>query len=464
MSKNPNLSLASSNPEATTTPSPLLDLLRRAADAEQLRLQPLQAHAAAQEEEHLRQHYALLLAALLTAQPQVSEPQSRLFMLLLDALQLGDQRAALFEQARELAPDTLLEAARLIREQDYAEELLVDSLVLLRLDAPLSDETAQLLGELAAFLGLADDTVQRRSLHAAQILGLGENSNEQLAKHWPKGIPYALTKEDLQRGLKGGMWYLDQDLAVNFHWQAEGAVLIFAPGVTLNTAADTGATRLQGCHLQNAGLVFTGAGSLTMDQCDWQGDYAMPRIALESKKIDVTVTNSHFTTRNATAIAVLNAQLTVSASQFTACGSAQYRAGAIIHTANERDIQHCRFVECVGHQAGAMYVNALLGVARCEFIACRSTAHKDVTDLAIYTESVRGNPALTACVFRLCSLSIGNANWRSEESKKLWGSSTTFVTASQFHNGNLHYHSLHGGNTVQFDCVFTDGQVIEQEL
>ena len=456
MSKNQNISLASSSPVATAAPSPLLDLLRRAADAEQVRLQPLPAHAASEEEEHLRQHYALVLAALLTAQPQVSEPQSRLFMLLLDALQLGDQRAPLFEQARELAPDTLLEAARLIREQDYAEELLVDALVLLRLDAPLSHETVQLLGELAAFLGLADDTVQRRSLHAAQILGLGENSNEQLAKHWPKGIPYALTKEDLQRGLMGGMWYLDQDLAVNFHWQAEDAVLIFAPGVTLNTAASDGATRLQGCHLQNAGLVFTGAGSLTMNHCDWRGDYAAPRIALESQGIEVTVTNSHFVTRNANALTVNQGALTIRASQFIACGAAQYFAGAIVHSNNTRDIQHCRFEECVGIHAGALHVYNLWGVAHCEFIACRSTAKKEVADLAIYTSNeAQASPALTACVFRQCSLSIGSA---------YFGANHTFVTASQFHNGNLYYRNRYGNNTVQSGCTFTGGQVIEKAL
>ena len=486
MSKNQNISLASSSPVATAAPSPLLDLLRRAADAEQVRLQPLPAHAASEEEEHLRQHYALVLAALLTAQPQVSEPQSRLFMLLLDALQLGDQRAPLFEQARELAPDTLLEAARLIREQDYAEELLVDALVLLRLDAPLSDETVQLLGELAAFLGLADDTVQRRSLHAAQILGLGENSNEQLAKHWPKGIPYALTKEDLQRGLMGGMWYLDQDLAVNFHWQAEDAVLIFAPGVTLNTAASDGATRLQGCHLQNAGLVFTGAGSLTMNHCDWRGDYAAPRIALESQGVGVTVTNSHFATRNANALTVNQAALTISASQFIACGAAGYAAGAIIHGANTRDIQHCRFEECVGSYAGALYVDNLSSVAHCESIACRSTGpvdgntaaksfmvstlgavinqnsashaavRKEGADLAIYTAiEAKASPALTACVFRQCSLSIGRA---------AWGGGMTLVTACQFHNGNLYFHSKYSTNTVQSGCTFTGGRVVEKEL
>lgn len=333
---------------------------------------------------------------------------------------------------------------------------MVDALVLLRLDAPLSDETAQLLGELAAFLGLADDKVQWRSLHAAQILGLGENSNEQLAKNWPNGIPYALTKEDLQKGLKEGMWYLDQDLAVNFHWQAENAVLIFAPGVTLNTAAPDGATRLQDCHLQDAGLVFTGAGSLTLDYCDWEGDYAKPRIALESQGIKVIVTDSHFATRNANALTVNNAHLTVHNSQFTACGTAQYVAGAIVHDSIGSDIQHCHFEECVGSHAGALRVHNLYGIAHCEFIACRSTALKEAANLAVYTANIAyGNPAITACVFRQCSLSIGSA---------LWSNAKTFVTACQFHNGNLYFHTRDRNNTIQSGCTFTGGQVIEKQL
>ena len=489
MTKNQNISLTSSAPVAIVAPSPLLDLLRRAADAEQLRLQPLPAHAASEEEEHLRQHYALLLAALLTAQPQVSETQSRLFMLLLDALQLGDKRAPLFEQARELAPDTLLEAARLIREQGYAQELLVDALVLLRLDAPLSDETAQLLGELAAFLGLTDDTVKLRSLDAAQILGLGENSNELLAKNWPASIPYALTKEDLQEGLKGGIWYLDQDLAVNFHWQAENAMLIFAPGVTLNTAAPDGATILQSCHLQGAGLVFTGAGSLTLDNCEWQGDYAVPRIALESQGIGVTVNSCLFSTRNANTLTVNQADLMIHSCEFIACGAAQYAAGAIVHSDNHREIMDCRFEECVGSHAGALHFHALYGIKNCEFIACgsftdnagnapaqnpptaelagslssilsaisnSSNVNRDVTDLAVYTGNhARGGQVVTACVFRQCSLSIGSANV---------GSRTTFVTNSQFHNGNLYFHRKDTSNVVQSGCTFSGGQVIEKNF
>lgn len=465
----------------------LISFLANAADAEQVRLQPLPSHAIADEEEHLRHHYALILAALLTAQAQVSETQSRLFVLMLDAMRLGDIRATLFDQARTLEPEALLEAARLIRAAQWEEELLVDALVLLRLDEPLNNDIAQVVGELAAFLGLESTKVKLRASHSAQILGLGDNGNDQLAKNWPKGIPYALTKEDLQKGLKGGMWYLDQDLAVNFHWQAEDAVLIFAPGVTLNTAAPDGATRLQGCHLQDAGLVFTGKGSLTLDHCDWQGDYAKPRIALESQGIKVTVTNSHFATRNANALTVKQAALTISASQFIACGDAQYAAGAIVHSDNTRDIQHCRFEECVGSHAGALLVANLNNVAHCEFIACRSTgsedgsavvqsltspsmgglfgqviadhsaARKEVSDLAVYAANrADASPALTTCVFRQCSLSIGSANYSYEQ--------TTLVTNSQFHDGNLYFHTKERKNTVQSGCTFSGGQVIEKAL
>lgn len=466
----------------------LISFLANAADAEQVRLQPLPCHGIANEEEHLRRHYALILAALLTAQEQVSETQSRLFVLMLDAMRLGDTRAALFDQARTLEAEALLEAARLIRAAQWEEELLVDALVLLRLDEPLSNDVAQVVGELAAFLGLESTKVKLRASHSAQILGLGDNGNDQLAKHWPKGIPYALTKEDLQKGLKGGLWYLDQDLAVNFHWQAEGAVLIFAPGVTLNTAAPGGATRLQGCHLQDAGLVFTGAGSLTLDHCDWQGDYAAPRIALESQRIGVTVTHSRFATRNANALTVNQADLNVSESQFTACGVAQYAAGAIVHSDNTRKIKDCRFEECVGSYAGALRFNNLYGVENCEFIACHSSKPKygsavaqtaptsalsafpftvtaisnssnvreEVTDLAIYTENeAQVGPAVTACVFRYCSLSIGSA---------YWSFGKTFVINSQFHNGNLYFHTKEGRNTVQAGCTFTGGQVIEKRL
>lgn len=509
MPNNPNLSLVSANQVAATEPSSLLDLLRRAADTEQLHLHPLPVHAAAQEEEHLRQHYALLLAALLTAQPVVSEPQSRLFMLLLNALQLGDRRAAQFEQARELTPDSLIEAARLIREQGYAEELLVDALVLLRLDAPLSDETTQLLSELAAFLGLAEITVQRRSQDAAQILGLGENRNEQLAKNWPKYIPYALTKDALKKGLDGGLWHLEQNLAVNFSWHAQDAVLVFSPGITLHTEVHEGTIKLTHCHLNQASLNFVGKGNIELIECNWQGDYTEnlivdcagknndndndnkasaielffknqdgdARAVFSSTGLSVLLSKSNFTTRNSAAILVNSANLDVRNCQFINCGSEKHLAGAIIHNPPENTekfgafswlnsksnnkkpgdikISNCRFTDCIGSKGGALWLAVLRNVSSCEFISCQSTRLSDLSDLAVYTaDEAQGNPALTKCIFRMCSLFIGDANW---------SYTNVFVTQSQFQDGNIYHRKKHNSqNRIQSDCIFNDGRVIEK--
>ena len=159
--------------------------MKRAADEEQLKLNPLPKHIVASLPENLRLQYALLLCALLGAQPIISEHQTRLTCLLLDALSLGDIRGSLFEQARELNEETILQSARLIREYGLAHFLLVDALVLLRLDIPLDDEAAGLISEFASFLDVHENALKKCSLLAACILGLDTAMSERIAKEWP---------------------------------------------------------------------------------------------------------------------------------------------------------------------------------------------------------------------------------------------------------------------------------------
>jgi len=307
----------------------LIDTLTRAADAEQLRLHPLPTHAAAEQEEHLRHHYALLLAAVLTAQPQVSETQSRLLVLLLDALALGDLRAALFEEARALEEDTLLEAVRLVREAGYSEHLLLDVLVLLRLDAPLSDDAVRLAGELAAFLSLDAEQMQTRAQNAAEILGLGEQTATPLASIWPEHLPRPLTAEALRQGLQGGLWYLNSDLAVNFAWQAENAILLFSQGAKLKTDCHAGEIQISGCRLNLAQLEFLGQGEVVVKDCDWDGTYTAPCYALSCTGMDLEVVRSRFSTRSASTIYTINSTLNINESEFNKCGWEEYNAGAI---------------------------------------------------------------------------------------------------------------------------------------
>ena len=164
--------------------------LQRAAEKAQLERHPLPPHKIAHQPEHLRWHYALLLAAMLSAQPAISSAQTRLLRLLLDALKLGDIRAALFEEARTLDEATLLEAARLLTAAKATHFLVTDALVLLRLDAPLDDDATQRVSALAELLGLATHALAGCAQAAATVLGLMHGPDDaRAAELWPADYP-----------------------------------------------------------------------------------------------------------------------------------------------------------------------------------------------------------------------------------------------------------------------------------
>lgn len=457
----------------------LLDTLTRAADEEQLRLKPLPEHAVATQEEHLRRHYALLLAAVLTAQPTVSEPQTRLLRLLLDALKLGDIRGPLFEQARELEPETLLEAARLIREAGFAHHLVVDALVLLRLDAPLGDETARLVGELAAFLGLDESGLASRAQDAADILGLnlsqkaedegctdvsekGESAGDcaappsLLAELWPGRLSQPLTAAALRNGLQGGLWLLDADLDVGFAWQANDAILFFRKGATLNTFAKEGEIKLANCRLVDVALDFQGACSITLERCDWRGNYApeAKRTALNSIGQALTVSDCEFITRNARTIAVQNSGLTLTESRFTHCGHEECWGGAVWHSDHKREIINCRFDRCLAARGGAIGVSTLYGVSKCEFVACQSLVLQDeqAEDVAVFAIKNSVDPVLTQCVFRRTSVNVGDS---------YDGKRRRIAVDCQFIQGNLFFYKT-DQHIFGEGSTFDGGRVVEK--
>jgi hypothetical protein len=458
----------------------LLNTLTRAADEEQLRLHPLPEHAAATQAEHLRRHYALLLAAVLTAQSSVSEPQTRLLRLLLDALKVGDIRGLLFEQARELTPEPLLEAARLICEAGFAHHLVLDALVLLRLDAPLSDEAARLVGELAAFLGLDEAELATRARDAVDILGLNTKEEESdhtearkkgggdddaediaaelpplLAELWPSHLSQALTVESLRVGLQGGLWLLDANLDVDFPWQANDAILIFRNGAILNTFAEKGEIALTGCRLFDVALDFQGSSSISVKNCDWRGNYdpAAKRTALNSNGPALSVTDSQFSTRNARAILAQGNRLTLTESRFTRCGNAELNGGAVFHSDHERAINVCHFDRCLAARGGALYVLALYGVDQCEFVICESQALQDkqAGDVAVYALTNSVSPVLTGCVFRHTSVNVGNS---------YAGFNRQIAVDCQFVEGNL-YFNTNSAHVVDLRSTFDGGCVIE---
>ncbi|MEN9368670.1 MAG: hypothetical protein RL489_3028 [Pseudomonadota bacterium] len=424
----------------------LLDTLTRAADEEQLRLRPLPEHAAAPQAEHLRRHYALLLAAVLTAQPTVSEPQTRLLRLLLDALKLGDIRGPLFEQARKLTPEPLLEAARLIREAGFARHLVLDSMVLLRLEAPLGDDTVRLVGELACFLDLSESELAWRAHDAADILGLHADETLKdttehdgpaaelawerarlLANVWPNRLTQPLTADALRQGLKNSFYMLDADLEVDFSWSAENVTFLFRNGATLRTFGSNINIKISDCQLFNAALEIEGwhgTSHVTLERCKWHGNYdASAKVStLKCRKTSLTVNECSFVTLNARTIRAESQGLTVKNSLFTHCGHADLYGGAIWHCQEEFLIEDCRFDRCIAAIGGALRLKNMSynTIKKCHFLNCSSKEiiqglEPGESTIAILSNSTT-NKSVHNCQFTSSSvLTINSEDYSAQE-------------------------------------------------
>ena len=442
----------------------LAQRLAQATDEEQLRLHPLPKHAIAEEEEHLRRHYALLLAALLSAQAQVSESQSRLFMLLLDSMNLGGVRAALFEEARALQPEALIEAARLIRDEEWAEELLVDALVLLRLDNPLNEETAHLLGELAAFLQLDASTVQLRAEHVKQILGLREElHSEILAQSWPALIPYQLTTEDLVGCLDGGLWYLNDNLTAHRPWSIKNASLLFSSNSKIQTCMTNDSVLIENCMLFDPLLHFSGQGFCIIRNSRVEGNYReASQAAIFSNGIAVSVMNCNFSTKNNTSLHVIDTGLTAKGSDFIECGRSSVDAGAIIlksqktsETVHGQEIEECNFERCIGHYAGAIHIDKLQKIKKCHFIDCSSSKSKDTPSLSINAGDCHGAPVIDECIFINSPINIGSA---------YFGMKVEFIKNTNFILSDIYYHNRYPNNKIESNCLLEKSKVIDKKI
>ena len=277
-----------------------------------------------------------------------------------------------------------------------------------------------------------------------------------LAELWPAQLRQPLTAQALRAGLQGGLWLLDTNLDVDFPWQANDAILFFRNGATLNTFAKEGAVKLTGCRLVDTVLDFQGACTIALTRCDWQGDYdpAAKRTALTSNGQALTVTDCQFATRHARAILVQNNALVLTGNRFTRCGHAELDGGAVYHTDHTRTIENCRFDRCLAARGGALYVNRLYGVSKCEFVACKSWALQDKngSDITIYAGCNSSNPVLTDCVFRHASINVGNS---------YSGAGRKIAVDCQFIKSNLYFHR-NDGHTFDAGCVFDGGSIYEK--
>ena len=373
---------------------------------------------------------------------------------------------------------------RLIRQAGFAQHLIQDVLVLLRLEAPLSDESARLVGELAAFLGIQEEALAMRACNVVDILGLDvldeddedyeDQSRALLVEFWPNRLAQALTAKALRAGLQGGIWLLEDDLEVDFPWQAKDAIFIFRNGAKLDTLLEDGSITLTDCRLLDAVLNFEGTGNVSLKRCDWQGDYDLEEkfTALYLECAMLTVTDCQFATRNARAIMVNGNDLTLTGSRFTDCGHSKVYGGAVWHSDHKRQISNCYFKDCLAALGGALYFNELRNIQKCEFIACQSLALRDkqAGDVGVYAKRSAFETVVSNCIFRKTSLVINSldigslGNMLSFAFRHFNESNATFVRSTEFYKGNIYYFNKGEGDKISDKFKFVDGQEIEKIL
>lgn len=133
---------------------------------------PLGDHFIKVEDEHTRLNYARFLATLLLVNGNPSERQSRLFNLLLDSMDMNGQLPAVLESATKFDQKSLDASLDLIAQSNLENCLLVDSMVLSRIDNQLSSEQIQILSEISEFLDISELRISVLTRCAADILGI----------------------------------------------------------------------------------------------------------------------------------------------------------------------------------------------------------------------------------------------------------------------------------------------------
>lgn len=154
-----------------------LDLtkLLREMDKAFVQREPLPNHFIKPLDQHTRETYAAMLAAIMLADGNLQENQSRLFSLLCTALGLSDGQTKALHQSTQISSEHIVDFCRLAEEQNFAVSFLADSLILSRIDSPITHNQNQLLNQWILLLNLPISQIETAVTVSATIVGLKTN-------------------------------------------------------------------------------------------------------------------------------------------------------------------------------------------------------------------------------------------------------------------------------------------------
>lgn len=355
----------------------VFDVLRMLRDMDSLQVErhPLPDHYAVCCDNHCRELYATMLAAMLLANGEVSDNESRLYKLLLNSLKLGDNQAKFFELAQSINKDKLREFLRVVDEHKLAQSFFMDALVLCRLDAPMTDARSRLLSQWVDLLRLDEQQTVTLSGFAANVLGLPTtapmdiNFDHRLIGVWKEWYFKEVTIDDLKNGLKSNQWRIDDVLEVDFSFGIQNVRLeFFGKGEIKVKGAHE--VQIDHSHLQMPKMLFEQSTLVSIKNTVIRGDYSAYKnsTAFSLQKVkEAFFYNLSVSTKNAQSFSIsyydetanwmnrVKTQGSFSKCSFAECGSSNLIGGAICAGNMILNVDQCRFVNCEAKLAGAIY-------------------------------------------------------------------------------------------------------------
>ncbi len=329
--------------------------------------------------QHEKNQYAVLHAALVSFNGKISQNQERLYKFWLPAISAELKLSEVINQAQNFDTDKLKESVTLIKEKEIFELFLLDVLVFSRLEGVLSEDLKKVLNEWCQLLDIQQQDIINIIDICDAILGIEnfetKKINTTLFKlisnaTWSEFYINELNKSNITN-IKPGLWMLNDDIEINESVVVNDSIIVFNNNSRIiKTDKDIS---FNDSSLINPRFEILGARlNITDSKLLGKKDNKEKFTAIQCSVGTVDIINCHASLTGIRVIELKNdANTTIHDSIFSYCGCEEL-PGGVLYSERRHWIRGCKFEHCNALIGGALYVERNNIGVDCAFYDCNS--------------------------------------------------------------------------------------------
>ncbi len=346
----------------------------------QIELNPLPQHYVAQLDENIQELYFSTLLSLILAGGQVTESQTRLLKLLINAMTLKDDLEKYWHQASEITSEQLREFCHITETHNLAHSFFMDVLVICRLNEGLTQEQAQMLSEFVALLHLPESDLPTIIHLANRVLGLTVGNWPSVSFDcdkldvWSDYLFRILTVDALRNGNLTGSWLVNKILNIDFPVGFNDADVFFTVDglidINFNEYLNINKSRLW-----HANIKITTA-KLNITKSTLHSPMLNASQSSELNLLGTTIIGQNNIGNNASISIKKVNKISINDCIFKNCGSiSTLMGGALYIDSSLFSISNSTFEHCIARHGGGIYLSNISinsFINDCEFLNCDS--------------------------------------------------------------------------------------------